>query len=36
MSAITFNVALERRETEAGPRVRIILDGKFLPYTWEG
>jgi cyanate lyase len=36
MSAITFNVALERRETEAGPRVRITLDGKFLPYRWEG
>jgi cyanate lyase len=35
MSAITFNVALERRETDAGPRVRIILDGKFLPYRWE-
>jgi cyanate lyase len=35
MSAITFNVALERRETEAGPRVRITLDGKFLPYRWE-
>jgi cyanate lyase len=36
MSAITFNLALERRETDAGPRVRIILDGKFLPYQWEG
>lgn len=36
MSAITFNVALERRETDAGPRVRITLDGKFLPYQWEG
>jgi cyanate lyase len=36
MSAITFNVALERRETETGPRVRITLDGKFLPYHWEG
>jgi cyanate lyase len=36
MSAITFNVALERRETDAGPRVRITLDGKFLPYHWEG
>jgi cyanate lyase len=36
MSAITFNLALERRETEAGPRVRIVLDGKFLPYRWEG
>jgi cyanate lyase len=36
MSAITFNLAVERRESEVGPRVRIILDGKFLPYTWEG
>jgi cyanate lyase len=36
MSAITFNVGLERRETEAGPRVRITLDGKFLPYQWSG
>jgi cyanate lyase len=36
MSAITFNMAVERRETEAGPRVRITLDGKFLPYHWEG
>lgn len=36
MSAITFNLGLERRETEAGPRVRITLDGKFLPYHWEG
>jgi len=35
MSAITFNVALDRRETDAGPRVRITLDGKFLPYKWE-
>jgi cyanate lyase len=35
MSAITFNLALERRETDAGPRVRITLDGKFLPYQWE-
>jgi cyanate lyase len=36
MSAITFNLALERRETDAGPRVRITLDGKFLPYHWQG
>jgi cyanate lyase len=36
MSAITFNLAVERRETDAGPRVRIVLDGKFLPYNWEG
>jgi cyanate lyase len=36
MSAITFNLGVERRETDAGPRVRIVLDGKFLPYHWEG
>lgn len=36
MSAITFNLDVERRETEAGPRVRITMDGKFLPYQWEG
>jgi cyanate lyase len=35
MSAITFNVDLERTESDAGPRVRITLDGKFLPYQWE-
>jgi cyanate lyase len=35
MSAITFNVALERRDTDAGPRVRITLDGKFLRYQWQ-
>jgi cyanate lyase len=36
MSAITFNVDVARTESEAGPRVRITLDGKFLPYQWEG
>lgn len=36
MSAITFNLAVERSESEAGPRVRIVMDGKFLPYRWEG
>jgi cyanate lyase len=36
MSPITFDLALERRETDAGPRVRITLDGKFLPYLpWQ-
>src|SRR3954453_12541256 len=35
MSAINFNLALERRESEGGPRVRITLEGKFLPYQWE-
>src|SRR3954454_17650775 len=36
MSAIAFNLSLERRETDAGARVRITLDGKSLPYQWEG
>ncbi|MBN9164473.1 MAG: cyanase [Myxococcales bacterium 68-20] len=36
MSAINFNLAIDRRDTDAGPRVRITLDGKFLPYQWGG
>ena len=35
MSAINFNLALARGEAESGPRVRIVLDGKWLPYQWE-
>jgi cyanate lyase len=36
MSAITFNLALERCENDAVPRVRITLDGGFPPYLpWE-
>jgi cyanate lyase len=36
MSAIAFNMELERYDTEAGdPRVKLTLDGKFLPYKWE-
>jgi cyanate lyase len=34
MSAISFNLDIARREHEDGDRVRITLDGKFLPYTW--
>lgn len=34
MSAINFNVSLERGEANSGARVRIILDGKWLPYEW--
>lgn len=34
MSAISFHLDVQRRETEQGPRVRIVLDGKFLPYQW--
>jgi cyanate lyase len=35
MSAINFNLSLERGEAESGPRVRIGLDGKWLPYAWQ-
>jgi len=34
MSAINFNLALERGEADSGPRVRITLDGKWLSYQW--
>jgi cyanate lyase len=34
MSAISFNLDVERREAPEGARVRITLDGKFLPYAW--
>lgn len=32
MSAINFNMEIERVEDPAGDRVRITYDGKFLPY----
>jgi cyanate lyase len=35
MSAINFNLDLERRAHPGGDRVRITLDGKFLPYAWD-
>jgi cyanate lyase len=35
MSAITFHMDMEREETDAGPRVKITYNGKFLPYSWE-
>ena len=34
MSAISFNLAVEREESDDGARVRIVLNGKFLPYKW--
>jgi cyanate lyase len=34
MSAINFKVDIERVPDPAGDRVRITLDGKFLPYQW--
>ena len=35
MSAINFRADIERVPDPAGDRVRITLDGKFLPYQWE-
>jgi cyanate lyase len=32
MSAIDFELSFERREDPQGDRVRLVLDGKFLPY----
>jgi len=34
MSAISFNLDVGRREDPDGDRVRITMDGKFLPYKW--
>jgi len=34
MSAINFRAEVERVPDPAGDRVRITLDGKFLPYEW--
>jgi cyanate lyase len=34
MSAISFNLAVEREQSDEGPRVKITLSGKYLPYTW--
>lgn len=34
MSAINFRAEVERVPDLAGDRVRITLDGKFLPYQW--
>jgi len=35
MSAINFRADIERVPDPAGDRVRIVFDGKFLPYQWE-
>ncbi|MGH3975886.1 MAG: cyanase [Pseudonocardiaceae bacterium] len=32
MSAIDFELSFERRQDPQGDRVRLVLDGKFLPY----
>ncbi len=34
MSAITFQMDVEREETDQGPRVKITYNGKFLSYSW--
>jgi cyanate lyase len=34
MSAINFNMAIERVEDPEGDRVKITYEGKFLPYQW--
>ena len=34
MSAINFNMDIERVENPKGDRVRITYEGKFLPYEW--
>ena len=34
MSAINFNMDIERVESEKGDRVKITYEGKFLPYEW--
>ncbi len=34
MSAINFNMDIERVEDAEGDRVRITYEGKFLPYEW--
>jgi cyanate lyase len=34
MSAINFNLTVERHQHDAGDRVRVTFDGKFLKYEW--
>ena len=34
MSAINFSVNIEKKSNQAGDRVVITFDGKFLPYDW--
>lgn len=35
MSAINFNMNIERAEDPAGDRLRITYEGKYLPYEWK-
>ena len=34
MSAINFNLGVERVEHPDGDRIRITMEGKYLPYQW--
>ncbi len=34
MSAINFNLGIERVEHPDGDRIRITMEGKYLPYAW--
>jgi cyanate lyase len=34
MSAINFNLAIERVEHPDGERIKITMEGKYLPYQW--
>ena len=34
MSAINFNLGIERVEHPDGARIRITMEGKYLPYAW--
>lgn len=34
MSAINFNMGIDRVEHPDGARIRITLEGKYLPYQW--
>ncbi len=36
MSAINFSLDVERVEHQNGDRVRVVMEGKFLKYQWEG
>ena len=36
MSAIDFDMVMERLPNEKGDRVKIIMSGKFLPYKYYG
>jgi cyanate lyase len=35
MSAVNFGLDVERVEDDPGPKVRITMEGLFLPYKWQ-